>query len=348
MQSSLRLAIPSKGALDTDTRAFLAASGLKVSRPNERQYVGNIPSVPHISVLFQRAPDIFTKVREGSADLGITGYDVVREMGVDHDDVITIRERLGYGKCQLVLAVPDSWLDVNSIEDLADLTLSFKEKGRELRIATKYPNLTRQWLYQKRVIYFSLVAAHGAMEAAPSMGYADAIADVTSTGTTLRENRLKPISGGTMLDSQACLIGNKRLLARDPEKLNTTKLMLELIEAQMEAKKYISISANVQGNSDDEVGKSLMQDRELAGVAGLRGPTVSKVYSGGGESNWYAVTIVVEEKRLMDAVKHLRNAGGQDITVFSPKYVFREKSQNYLEFLEKLDLDGKFEEVARA
>ncbi|HBE19023.1 MAG TPA: ATP phosphoribosyltransferase [Cyanobacteria bacterium UBA11149] len=332
---SIRLALPSKGALERSTVSLLAACGLNVSRPNERQYVGSIPALPNLTVLFQRAADIFTKVEEGSADLGITGYDVVAEQGVGQDNVVVICDRLGYGRCQLVVAVPESWIDVSSIEDLAELTLLFKEKGRTLRIATKYPNLTRNWLYEKLIVHFSLVEVQGAMEAAPSMGYADMIVDITSTGTTLRENRLKQIDGGSILDSQACLIGNKRLLQEDETKLEITKTILELIEANLRAKKYISVTANVQGNSADEIGNALMTQSQLTGLTGLRGPTIAKVYSHP-EDNWYAVTVVIEQKMLLSTVNLLRKAGGRDMTVLSPNYVFSSESQNYQQFLEKL------------
>ena len=332
----LRLALPSKGALEKPTLNLLSACGLSVFRPNDRQYVASIPALPDLTVLFQRAADIFTKVEEGSADLGITGYDVVCEKIAGHDNVVVIWERLGYGGCRLVLAVPENWVDVSSVEDLAELTLLFREKGRTLRIATKYPNLTKNWLYAKRVVHFSLVEVQGAMEAAPSMGYADMIADVTSTGTTLRENRLKQLSGGTLLSSEACLIGHKRLLQEDETKLRTTQTILELFEAHLEAKKYLSVTANVWGQSADEVGTRLMLNTDLHGLAGRRGPTVARVYSGEREEEWYAVTIVVAKKMLLPAVNHLRNAGGTDITVLSPDYVFDSQSRNYQVFLDRL------------
>ncbi|WP_052128508.1 ATP phosphoribosyltransferase [Neosynechococcus sphagnicola] len=336
--STLRLAVPSKGALEKPTLDLLAASGLRVSRPNERQYVGSIPALPHVTVLFQRAADIFTKVQEGSVDLGITGYDVVREDGEGHADVLVVYGKLGFGKCELVLAVPDSWVDISSMEDLADLTLYFKEKGRDLRIVTKYSNLTRNFLYNRRVIHFSLVEAKGALEAAPSMGYADMIADVTSTGTTLRENRLKQISGGTILSSQACLIGNKRLL-QDPGKLHLTRLILESIEAHLEAKKYASITANIRGQSAEDVTHCLVNQPELLQLAGLRGPTVAKVYARD-DAQWYAVTIIVKQHDLLRAVDHLRQAGGTDIAVFSPDYIFGAQSDTFQQLLTTLNSDS--------
>ncbi len=334
--STMTIALPSKGALEKSTNELLAACGLRVSRPNDRQYVGSIPSVPNLTVLFQRAPDIFTKVEEGIVDLGITGYDVVCEHREEYDDVVVVYDKLGYGKCSLVLAVPESWVDVATIEDLADLALLFKEKGRTLRIATKYANLTKNWLYEKRVVNFSLVEVQGAMEAAPNMGYADMIADITSTGTTLRENRLKQIAGGTILESQACLIGNRRRLLEDESKLEVTKLILELLEAHQEAKKFISITANVRGKSQQEICDRLTSESELSGIAGRRGPTIAKVYSSEAD-DWYAATIVVRQGMLMPAINHLRKVGGTDITVFSPHYVFDEKSRLYQAFLDELN-----------
>jgi ATP phosphoribosyltransferase len=331
---TVRFAIPSKGALGAPTLDFLADSGLKVFRPNQRQYVASIPSVPKTAVLFQRVADIVTKVDEGSVDLGITGYDIVHEQRKGHNDIVILYNNLRYGKCELDLAVPESWIDVSSFEDLAELSLLFRENGRELRIATKYPNLTRKWFYEKGITHFALVEAHGALEAAPGIGYADMIVDLVSTGTTLRENQLKRIMGGTILQSQACLIGNKRLLLDDVDKLYTVRTMLELIEAYLRAKKYVHITANIRGESPEAISRSLMRKRDLTG---LRGPTISKVYSKmWGEDDWYAVNIVVGRNKLLEATDHLRKVGGVDIAVSSLNYVFDSKSWNYQELVKKL------------
>jgi ATP phosphoribosyltransferase len=335
MEQVVRIALPSKGALEKETVGLFNACGLNVSRPNDRQYFGTIPALPQVKVLFQRAADIFTKVDEGSADLGITGFDVVSEEGIGHENVVVINDRLGYGKCELVLAIPESWVDVSSIEDLAELTLDFREKGKTLRIATKYPNLLRNWMYEKMIVNFSLVSVQGAMEAAPSMGYADMICDVTSTGTTLRENRLKRVEGGSILKSQACFIGNKKLLLESEIKLKTTQHILELLEAHLQSKKFVSITANVRGKSEQEIGDRLLASADFQGIAGLQGPTIAKVYARG-DHDWYAVTIVVARENLLSAINHLRQVGGKDMTVFSPNYVFGSESKMYEVFLQRL------------
>src|ERR671926_849768 len=222
--SGLRLALPSKGWED-DTLRFLGQCGLRVDRSNPRQYRARMRGLPTgpAEVVFQRAPDIFEEVNAGSVDLGITGYDIVAEHRSEEDEIIVVHGELGFRRCALVLAVPEGWVDVTSVSDLAEVATELRSNGRELRVATKYANLTRQFLFDRGITYFTLVEVSGAIEAAPALETADVICDITSSGVTLRENRLKTIAGGTVLDSQACLIGNRRLLVREPAKLEATR-----------------------------------------------------------------------------------------------------------------------------
>ena len=115
---------------------FFDEAGLPVSRPNPRQYVGRIGGRPEVGVVFQRAADIVAKVDDGSLDIGVTGYDKVCEYRYDDDNLIVLMEDLGYSRCQIVVAVPEAWLDITTMADLADLAVEFKASGRELRIAT--------------------------------------------------------------------------------------------------------------------------------------------------------------------------------------------------------------------
>ncbi|NJP06863.1 MAG: ATP phosphoribosyltransferase [Chloroflexaceae bacterium] len=355
-ESPLRLAVPSKGRLEQQTLDFLAAAGLKVHRPNERQYIASLPAVTGVSIIFQRAGDIPDKVNGGSTDervlsttdahlehtgqveLGITGYDLVCEQQEAHPKIVVIYPELGFGRCQLVLAVPEGWLDVTSIGDLAEVAVHFKErKGRYLRIATKHANLTKNWLYQQGIIHFSLVKVEGAIEAAPSMGYADIIADVSSSGTTLRENRLKTITGGTIIDSQTCLIGNRTLLRAHPARLEQTRTIIELIEAYLRSKKYVSVTANICGPSPEAIARQLNRDSTF----GLHGPTIARVYgSNAADESWYSVTVVITEKSIMPTVDHLRRAGGKDITVLPITYFFESASSTYERLLKALQQDS--------
>ncbi|NWF70479.1 MAG: ATP phosphoribosyltransferase [Chloroflexi bacterium] len=328
----LRLALPSKGALEKPAMDFLGAAGLRVHKPNERQYSATIPSAPGVEVIFQRVTDIFDKVEEGSVDLGVTGFDVMSENTEDGDDVVLVQP-LGFGRCELVLAVPESWVDVASLAELADLATMYKEKGRELRIATKYRNLTRAYLYQHGLNYFSLVEADGALEVAPSMGYADMIADITSSGTTLRENRLKMLDGGTILKSEAVLIGNRRTLLDSRAKLHQTRLILELIEAHLRARKFLSITANMRAESAEGLARLLAHEPKLAG---LMGPSIAPVYGKTRGEQAFAVTIVVEQGLLLPTVDHLRQHQGTDITVFALDYFFAAQSSSFENLVELL------------
>jgi ATP phosphoribosyltransferase len=329
----LRLALPSKGELEEDTIKMMAACGLRVDRTNPRQYTARIPAAPSIRVLFQRAADIYAKVEEGSADVGITGLDIVRESAPEEGDVLVVME-LGYGRCELVLAVPESWIDVTSLSDLADVAASYKGKGRELRVVTKFPNLTRQFLYRAGITYFAVVEAHGALEVAPSMGYADIIADLTTSGTTLRDNRLKRISGGNILSAQACLIGNRRLLGASEGKLQAAKTLVEMFEAQRRAADYVSVTANIRGGSVEAIVRQVMRSPE---VAGLQGPSVTPVFAKErSDESWHAVTVVVPKQSLLYTVEHLRKAGASDVTVSPLSYVFQAESWNYRALLEKV------------
>ncbi len=333
MTDELRLALPSKGELEEDTMRFMAASGLRVDRTNPRQYTARISAAPNIKVLFQRANDILAKVEEGSADVGVTGLDIVRESTPEDGDAVVVMD-LGFGRCELVLAVPESWVDVTSLSDLADVAAGFKSKGRELRVVTKFPNLTRQFLYRAGITYFAVVEAHGALEVAPSMGYADIIADITSSGTTLRDNRLKRITGGSILHAQACLIANRKLLAASDAKLQTVKSIIELFEAHMRAADFLSVTANIQGESADDVARLVMRIPELAG---LQGPSIGRVFAKDrSDAGWYATTVVVRKDLLLRTVEHLRKAGGSDVTVAALTYVFEAKSWNYHALLEKI------------
>lgn len=332
-QALLKLGLPSKGALEKDALSFLDGAGLRVYKPNVRQYSALIPALPGVEVVFQRVSDIFHKVQEGSMDLGITGHDIYSEYTDPTDDVIVVK-KLGFGGCALVLAVPESWIDVSSITDLADLSVMYKDRGKPLSIATKFRNLTRDWLYDKSITNFSLVNAEGALEAAPVMGYADIIADLTATGTTLKENQLKTLDGGTILDSEAVLIANAANLIQDPDKLRITRHMLELTEANQRARTYASISANIQGDSLEQVGKMLVQRPELSG---LIGPSIVEIFPKTEQAaGWYEVRIVIEQHNMLDTVEHLRKTGGANIIVGKPQYVFNSQSDSYAQLAEQL------------
>ena len=319
----LRLAIPSRGALYEPTMLFLRSCGIGVLRTNSRRYTAEIPSLPGVSVMFQRMADITLKIEEGSTDMGVVGFDRFLETSQEGGDSKVVIQNLGFGHCELVIGVPDSWVDVTSLADLSDLSLEFREQGRNMRIATKFPRLVERFLLRNGVSYFSLAQSSGTLEAAPAMGYADIIVDISSSGTTLRENRLKTIHGGTILTSDACLITNRALMAGDEGKLDLAKRLVDVIEAHLQSRDFYSITANMRGEAPEEVASYVLNH---ADISGLRGPTIAKVYTGDGEG-WFAVTVIVEKERLADAVEHFRQIGGGSVTVSQPHYVFQAESK---------------------
>ena len=330
---NLIVALPSKGRLGDAADQFFARSGLTIYKPNRRQYTATIPSLPAAAVVFQRPRDIVSKVADGLADIGVTGLDNVMEYGEDHADIMVI-DRLGFGRCELLLAAPDSWIDVASIADLADLSLRSQARGAQLRIATKYSNLVKSYMYRQGISHFLLVYAEGAMEAAPRMGYADLIADLSETGTTLRENQLRPIDGGTIIASEAVLIANRRTMRQSSKKLETLREMLELIEAHRRARQYVSLRANIAGESVAEVQRRILANPALSGT---KGPGVVAVASPpGAKQRWFETTLLVQSDLIHKTMQHLRDLGGTDIIVTRPNYVFDARSENYDRFERQL------------
>ena len=333
--NKITLALPSKGAIAEPTYNFLKNCGLKVKKPNPRQYTGTIPSVDGVDLLFQRVKDVVYKVADGTAQLGITGFDVVEEYG--HDDLVVINPELGYGNCSLVIAVPESWVDVETLDDLVDVALDFREeKQRNIRIATTYTNQTRQFFHKIGIHHFTLVKAEGAIEAAPTIGYADIVVDLTQTGTTLRENHLKTISNGTIFESQACLVGNRNSLMENKHLIEILRQMLEQMDAAIVGRKYYQLTANISGENIEDIGSQVVQNPL---TAGLQGPTIAQVYSNVNDKRkWFSVTITVPANDIMKAVAHLRSIGGRQIITTPVEYVFFEESSTFSKLVDDLGI----------
>lgn len=333
-RSGLRLVIPSDGVMYEQTLDFLRDSGIRVRRPSSRGYTGTLPSVSGVEVVFQRAADIPARVEAGDADVGLVGYDRFAESRVDSGESLLVMEDLGFGRCELVVAVPDAWVDVESMADLADLAVEFQERGRELRIATKYPKLTTRFLYRHDVNYFRLALLSGTVEPAPSIGYADLIVDITASGQTLRENHLKQIADGTVLASEGALIANRRLLREHRDRLETAREVIERIEASQIAGDYSRVTANIAGGSEEAVAAKVLERQE---AVGLHGPTIARVYAPD-DRRLYSVTVFVPKRDLRAVVDYLRSVGGASVTVSDAGYVFAQESSAYVRLLGALGI----------
>lgn len=209
----ITLAIPSKGRLKEQALEMLARAGLAVSLPgDERKYHARVDGLDNVEVVFLSASEISGEIGQGAVDLGITGEDLVRENIADWEARAEIVARLGFGHADVVVAVPEIWLDVDTMADLDDVAADFRQRhGRRLRIATKYWRLTQQFFTAKHGIQvYRIVESLGATEGAPAAGSADIIVDITTTGSTLKANHLKILSDGIVLKSQACLVASKK------------------------------------------------------------------------------------------------------------------------------------------
>ena len=355
MELGTRLALPGKGALEAATMTFLAECGMKVSRSNPRQYLAHINSMQGLEVVFQRAADVPLLVQDGDATLGVTGYDILAEYRGDgdeavdeddtsDDDLIILERDLGYGNCRLVVAVPETWIDVNTCADLWHLAGYYQtHKGRGLRIATKYPALTGQFLRRHGITHCKIITPHGALEAAPLTDTADLIVDLTETGTTLRENRLKLLDDGVVLRSQACLIANARLLSRNERALQLAVTMLELIDARVQARNRSLLTAHIQVERADTVeGVCAELNRRLKSFAArceLR--VASSRLVGDMEHGWYTISGEVNAGKgpaseLLEIVAVLRSAGAVHINVTPLSYRFTEESVSVRTLRERL------------
>ncbi|MEM7342900.1 MAG: ATP phosphoribosyltransferase [Chloroflexota bacterium] len=335
-RTEIRLALPSKGRMESDTLSLLQHCGLPIKKVNPRQYIAHIAEIPNLEVWFQRSADVVRKVRDGDVDLGIVGLDNVAEYCGDQDTIVVIHDALGYGHCRLAVAVPEDWRDVTSVEALA-AKAARQEAGRPLRVISKFRRQAEAFLKQHHIEPYHMLHGEGALEAAPQMGTADMIVDLVSSGVTLRENRLKEIENGQILSSQAVFIGNRAALANRPGTLATAKEMLERFEAHLRATEHYTVTANIRGSSPEEVAEKVFTQSDLGG---LQGPTISKVYLREADpsgSQWYAISIVVQKSMLHRSIEQLRTIGGSGVLVHPLTYIFEEAPARWSQLLDQLE-----------
>src|SRR5579885_2876941 len=234
---NLVLALPSKGRLQEQCVGFLNSCGFDVGRVGSgREYTSRLVGIDGVDIVFLRPDEIPTRVEQGDAHAGITGEDLYREYGEGQPSSALVMPKLGFGGARLVVAVPQSWIDVSSMADLDEAAMLFHQKhGRSLRVATKFSRLTRAFFAASGIVEYSLVGSSGATEGTPAAGVADFIVDLTSTGTTLAENHLKEIAGGTVLQTEAALIASLRPELWSNNALDALEHLVEQIEARIRA-----------------------------------------------------------------------------------------------------------------
>ena len=212
MKDLITIGLPSKGRLKDKAISFFNDRGLKILlSEKERNYFGTIEKNPKIRIIFLHAKEIVQRLGDGTLDIGVSGLDLLKESDKNLQGKIEVQKRLNFGNANLVIAVPDDWIDVQTIADLEEVSfdLRFKRNSR-LRIATKYPNLTNNFLTSKGVTQYKLITSLGATETYPFIGSSEVITDITSTGKTLEDNNLRVLKDGLILSSNACLFIAKK------------------------------------------------------------------------------------------------------------------------------------------
>ena len=222
---TLTLAIPSKGRMRADILERFERAGMVVETPDdERAYRGRLGGLDGVEVAFLSNSEIARDLGRGTIHAGITGEDLVRE-ALPAMSAVDLLVPLGLGQADVVVAVPEAWIDVDTMADLDDVAAGFRaETGRRLRVATKYWRLTQDHFRSHGLQTYRIVESLGATEGAPAAGSADAIVDITSTGSTLRANRLKVLDDGVILRSQAHLIASKRAQWSDADTAAMTRI----------------------------------------------------------------------------------------------------------------------------
>ena len=212
IKNLINIGIPSKGRLRKDILKIFKKNRLNLtSERGERDLLGSIKDLPNVKILYLHAREIVERLGDGSLDLGFSGYDLLKESEVNIQEKINVVKKYDFGKATLVVAIPDLWIDVQTDADLEEIAFEFKDKNKKrLRVATKYPNLTKEFLFSKGVTQFRLVSSLGATEAYPFIGSSEIISDITSTGETLRANNLRILKDGEILRSSACLMVCKK------------------------------------------------------------------------------------------------------------------------------------------
>ncbi|BDB97367.1 ATP phosphoribosyltransferase [Saccharolobus caldissimus] len=286
----MKIAIPNKGRLQQPTMQFLQSVGIKPLASDDRALI--IPtSWEGVQLVMVRTEDIPNIVESGAAELGITGHDYVVESGADVEELIA----LDFGKSKIVLAIPQSWKE-NSVEEL---------KGRELRIATKYYNIAKEYVIKKE-LNSRIIKISGAAEVMPSLGAADAIIDVMSTGTTLKLHGLKPID--VVMDSYAVVIGNRNWIkSEEADKIN---LVLTMMKGAIAAKGKKMIFMNVPDSKLDEV---------ISSLPAMLAPAITRL----SRSDIWEVITVADEDILPEVIAKVKAAGARDIVVIDIEKVVK-------------------------
>ncbi len=322
MSAPLTLAVPSKGRLYEQVQDYFADAGMAMKKSaGARGYRATLAGFADVDVMLLSASEIAAALLAGDVHFGVTGEDLIREASPDIGGRVHLVKPLGFGHADVVVAVPNAWIDVATMADFDDVCAAFYQRHRRrLRIATKYVTLTRNFFAAAGIADYRIVESAGATEGAPAAGAAEAIVDITSTGTTLAANGLKVLDDGTILQSQAQLAASLSADWRSARAV--AQKLLSRLAARECAKASQVLRVRLDGNPD----AILAAVAEAVSASVLSRPAAGNV---GGE-----YSLLVPRGSLMEAVGILRAGGcGEAVTAQDVDYVFETADPMLADFL---------------
>jgi ATP phosphoribosyltransferase len=316
------LAVPSKGRLQENANAFFARAGLDVVRGRGvRDYRGALAGMEGVEIAFLSASEIVSQLAAGTAHMGVTGEDLVRETLPNADAKVELLTPLGFGNANVIVAVPQAWIDVRTMTDLEDVAAAYRaRRGERMRVATKYVNLTRRFFAEQGVTDYRIVESLGATEGAPAAGQAELIVDITTTGATLAANALKVLDDGVILRSEANLVAS--LTADWNEKMRAiARAILGRISAEEDARTTREVRALVSGDRVKLVkqAQAAFSLRTVFGVS-KEGP----------------LSLMVPKTAVAELADWLIARGAEHVTVAQMDYVFGARNALYDRLVSRL------------
>ncbi|MCK9991757.1 MAG: ATP phosphoribosyltransferase [Alphaproteobacteria bacterium] len=317
----LIIGLQSKGRLAEQTHDYLATCGLAITGGQGREYTGRMAGLGAVEVVYLQSGEIPSQLESGGLHLGITGEDLLREKTQDLDACMALLKPLGFGRADLVVATPRSWIDVRHMNDLNEVCTDFHRlHGRRLRVATKYLSLTRQFFARHGISDYRIAESLGATEGAPNSGAAEAIVDITSTGSTLSANNLKVLDDGLILRSQACLAASLTANWSDAARQSLRRI-LDMIQGRSRATDFKLVQF-ASGGSKSVARILAALEKELACPVQLDGA--------GGSLHCPAAA-------LYSVMTRLREAGCKHVSVAPLEYIFEPQNLLYDDFIARLN-----------
>jgi ATP phosphoribosyltransferase len=338
---NLILAVPSKGRLQDRAVEFLGHCGFRLRRSeNEREYSAELAGVEGVKVAYYRPEEIPERIEQGDAHAGITGEDLFLEYGEGPPASHIIMRNLGFGAARLVIAVPQSWVDVVALGDLHEVAMIHRQKRRQaLRVATKFPHLTRAFFARQGIVDYRIVESLGATEGAPASGIADLIVDLTSTGATLAQNHLKEISGGTLLKTDACIVASLGEDHWSQSTLGALERIVEQVEARLTARSHAVLRFALPPHHAQAFHAKLEQAARLSIVSWT--PGAGRTGDDGDASGYGQVVALSDPEAVYETVRLLRTVGCERVMVESLEFLYERRSRAFEAFEQLLKRRGK-------